>query len=323
MLLAKEVGVDPTDVNYVAYDGGGELLAGILGGDVAFARDRRRRVRRVGRGRRGPDPRRHQRGAPSTGVDAPTLTEEGVDLVFANWRGIVAPPGLSDADTQKWVDAITEMHDSEAWKKALEDQGWTDAFLTGDEFGDFLTEESERVESRHELSWAWHEPAAPGARPGSRAAPSSEWPCSSARSASSSSFDAPRCRTAGSPGRPGRPGGRARSWSAACWSSCAVFLAVDVLRGGRGEPRAARTSSSPRRSDWRTVLHAGGGVPRQRPADRAARLAHLRRDPVLGLGLRARQPALRPRRRHRARAVVRHLVPVRRRPRHLPARSAS
>ena len=37
MLLAQEVGVTPTDVNYVAYDGGGELLAGILGGDVAFA----------------------------------------------------------------------------------------------------------------------------------------------------------------------------------------------------------------------------------------------------------------------------------------------
>ena len=42
------------------------------------------------------------------GVDAPTLTDEGVDLVFANWRGIVAPPGLSDDETQKWVDAVTE-----------------------------------------------------------------------------------------------------------------------------------------------------------------------------------------------------------------------
>ena len=37
MLLAQEVGVKPADVNYVPYDGGGELLAGILGGDVEFA----------------------------------------------------------------------------------------------------------------------------------------------------------------------------------------------------------------------------------------------------------------------------------------------
>ena len=58
--------------------------------------------------------------------------------MFANWRGIVAPPGLSDDETQKWVDAVTKMHDSDAWKKALEDQGWTDAFVTGDEFSSFL-----------------------------------------------------------------------------------------------------------------------------------------------------------------------------------------
>jgi putative tricarboxylic transport membrane protein len=39
------------------------------------------------------------------------------------------------------------MHDSDAWKQVLEDQGWTDAFVTGDEFGSYLDEESQRVES--------------------------------------------------------------------------------------------------------------------------------------------------------------------------------
>ena len=81
------------------------------------------------------------------GVDAPTLTDEGVDLVFANWRGIVAAPGISDEERQRFVDAVTTMHDSDAWTAALEENGWTDAFLTGDEFSDFLTEESDRVES--------------------------------------------------------------------------------------------------------------------------------------------------------------------------------
>jgi putative tricarboxylic transport membrane protein len=80
------------------------------------------------------------------GVDAPTLTEEGVDLVFANWRGMVAPPGISEDDTQKWVDAITEMHDSESWQTALEENGWVDAFVTGDEFASFLADETGRVE---------------------------------------------------------------------------------------------------------------------------------------------------------------------------------
>src|SRR4051795_5825751 len=133
MLLAQEVGVKPTDVNYVPYDGGGELLAGILGGDVAFA------ATGIGEVTESADAGDVRILAVTSkdaveGVDAPTLTDEGVDLVFANWRGIVAPPGISDDDTQKWVDAVTEMHDSDAWTQTLEDQGWTDAFMTGDDF---------------------------------------------------------------------------------------------------------------------------------------------------------------------------------------------
>jgi putative tricarboxylic transport membrane protein len=146
MLLAKEVGVKPADVNYVAYDGGGELLAGILGGDVKFAATG---VGEVAESAAAGDVRilAVTSEKPVEGLDAPTLTDEGVDLVFANWRGIVAPPGLKDADTQKWVDAVEKMHGSAAWKKALKDNGWTDAYVTGDDFKKFLSDESDRVES--------------------------------------------------------------------------------------------------------------------------------------------------------------------------------
>ncbi|MGY1681853.1 Bug family tripartite tricarboxylate transporter substrate binding protein [Geodermatophilus sp. SYSU D01176] len=145
MLLAQEVGVTPTSVNYVAYDGGGELLAGILGGDVAFAATG---VGEVTESAAAGDVRilAVTSEEPVEGVDAPTLTEEGVDLTFTNWRGIVAAPDISEEDAQRHIDLITEMHDSEAWQQVLEDQGWTDAFLTGDEFRSFLDEESQRVE---------------------------------------------------------------------------------------------------------------------------------------------------------------------------------
>jgi putative tricarboxylic transport membrane protein len=146
MLLAKEVGVEPAEVNYVAYDGGGELLAGILGGDIQFAATG---VGEVTESAAAGDVRILAVTSEEEveGVDAPTLTDAGIDLVFSNWRGIVAPPGLSDDDTQKWIDAVTEMHDSEAWAQTLEDQGWTDAFLTGDDFVSYLNDESDRVES--------------------------------------------------------------------------------------------------------------------------------------------------------------------------------
>ncbi len=146
MLLAQEVDVDPTTVNYVPYDGGGELLAGILGGDVAFAATG---VGEVTESAASGDVRilAVTSGEPVEGVDAPTLTEEGVDLTFTNWRGIVAAPGISEEETQRLVDAITEMHDSEAWQQVLEEQGWVDAFVTGDDFTAFLEDESQRVES--------------------------------------------------------------------------------------------------------------------------------------------------------------------------------
>jgi putative tricarboxylic transport membrane protein len=40
---------------------------------------------------------------------------------------------------------VTEMHDSQEWQDALEANGWTDAFVTGDEYATFLTEENDRV----------------------------------------------------------------------------------------------------------------------------------------------------------------------------------
>ncbi|MCW2533554.1 MAG: uncharacterized protein JWP62_3124 [Blastococcus sp.] len=144
MLLAQAVNLDPKTVNYVAYDGGGELLAAILGSQIAFgatgigevaeqAASGEVRILAVTSEK------------PVDGVDAPTLTDEGVDLVFTNWRGIVAPPGLDDARTQTFIDLVTKMHDSDGWKKALADNGWADAFMTGDEFGSFLGDESKRV----------------------------------------------------------------------------------------------------------------------------------------------------------------------------------
>src|SRR5688572_6790115 len=103
MLLAEEVGVTPADVNYVAYDGGGELLAGILGGDVAFAATG---VGEVTESAASGDVRILAVTSEEAveGVDAPTLTDAGVDLVFANWRGIVAAPGITEEETQRFAD---------------------------------------------------------------------------------------------------------------------------------------------------------------------------------------------------------------------------
>lgn len=144
MQLAKAVGIEPTKVNFVSYDGGGDLLPAILGNKVGFAASGAGeyvdqiakgsvRVLAVSGDKR------------LEGIDAPTLKESNIDLVFTNWRGLVLPPEVKDEDKQKWIDALTKMHASDEWKAELKTRGWTDAFITGDEFKTFLTDQDKRV----------------------------------------------------------------------------------------------------------------------------------------------------------------------------------
>ncbi|TCP54327.1 putative tricarboxylic transport membrane protein [Tamaricihabitans halophyticus] len=144
MLMADAAGINPQQVNYISYDGGGELLASVLGGKVDFGvsglgeyRDQieagELRVLAVTSRERVP------------AVDAPTLTELGVDMEFTNWRGIVAPPDIPDADRQRLITLFTKMRNSPQWREALVRNGWTDAFASGDRFGDFLRAENQQV----------------------------------------------------------------------------------------------------------------------------------------------------------------------------------
>jgi putative tricarboxylic transport membrane protein len=146
MLMAQAAGIAPKTVNYIPFDGGGELLASILGNKLAFGvsgvseyldqiKSGELRLLAVTGPKRVP------------GLDAPTLREAGLDTEFTNWRGIVAPPGLSDVERDKLTVLVEKLHDSKQWKESLKKNGWNDAFLAGDKFGDFLDEQNKSVDS--------------------------------------------------------------------------------------------------------------------------------------------------------------------------------
>jgi putative tricarboxylic transport membrane protein len=146
METAKAAGVDPSAVNYVSYDGGGDLLTAMLGKKVAAGTTGlgefvdqieagQVRVLAVSGDER------------VEGIDAPTLTEAGIDLTFTNWRGILAPPGISEDAKTAMVKVLEELHGTDGWKEALVKNGWTDAFQTGAEFEQFLKDQDQRVSS--------------------------------------------------------------------------------------------------------------------------------------------------------------------------------
>ena len=144
MQLAQAVGVDPKQVRFVSYDGGGDLLPALLGDKVDFATSGAGEFKdQIANG----DIRVLATSGDQRidGIDAPTLEEAGIALVFTNWRGVVAPPGISDAQRQRLIDAFQKMHDTQEWKDALKANSWADAFATGDEFGAFIEEQDKRV----------------------------------------------------------------------------------------------------------------------------------------------------------------------------------
>lgn len=83
------------------------------------------------------------------GIDAPTLSEQGIPLVFENWRGIVAAPGISAEQRTALSDAVAQMARSPAWRKTLDEQKWEDAYLGGSAFEEFLKSEQRKAERAH------------------------------------------------------------------------------------------------------------------------------------------------------------------------------
>ena len=144
-LLAQEAGVDPVEVNYIAHSGGGEATAAILSGGVTAG------VSGVGEFADQVEAGQLRLLAVSSDerveeADAPTIVESGYDVVVPNWRGVMAPPNISDDDREAIIAMIQEMHDSPEWQETLEANGWTDFLQTGDEYETFLEEENQRVE---------------------------------------------------------------------------------------------------------------------------------------------------------------------------------
>lgn len=143
-LLADRLGIDVDEVSYTRYDGGGPLLAALLSGEVDVAVSGvAEYTEQIGDGpvrvlavtSREELPR----------LRARTLREQGVDFSFANWRGLVAPPGLTPQQTERLRRLVRRLHASPEWRRTARAHGWSDAYLDGRAFGRFLVRQDRQV----------------------------------------------------------------------------------------------------------------------------------------------------------------------------------
>lgn len=143
-LFAGAIGADASKVNYVPFSGGGESLAAILGAKVTAGisgwgeyegQIKAGKLRAIGvtSAQRLP------------GVDVPTFKEQGIDLVIANWRSVMAPPAITAQQKAALSGLVDKLVKTGAWKEILKQKDWDDAYLSGDAFAAFLKQETERV----------------------------------------------------------------------------------------------------------------------------------------------------------------------------------
>ena len=141
-MLLKQAGV-PSEklvdtLNYVAYSGGGESLSALLGNKVSAG------ISGVGeyseqvkvgtlRALAVTSPEKVE-----VLPDVPTLHDAGYGFDLTNWRGVLAPAGITDDERAALEDVLTELHASEEWQATLDEKGWADAFVTGADFDDYL-----------------------------------------------------------------------------------------------------------------------------------------------------------------------------------------
>jgi len=142
--LASKMGIPVNKVNYVAFAGGGEVVAQVLGGQIKvitggyaelgqYIRNGQFRVLAIGAPER------------IAGIDAPTLKESGYDVIIGNWRGVYGAANLTPEQRKEVTDAVLAAAESKGWKENVDTNKWAPNILTGDEFGKFVDAEHVRL----------------------------------------------------------------------------------------------------------------------------------------------------------------------------------
>ncbi|HSU21991.1 MAG TPA: tripartite tricarboxylate transporter substrate-binding protein [Variovorax sp.] len=139
-MIAQKVGADPSKINYVAFRGGGEATAAVLGGNVTvggsgysefaeYIAAGKMRAIAVTSANRLP------------GVDVPTLKEQGIDVEIGNWRGVYGAPGISADQRKALTDLVLAALKTPSWAEASKKNDWTPAVLAGEPFAKFVDDE--------------------------------------------------------------------------------------------------------------------------------------------------------------------------------------
>lgn len=144
-MIGQAIGVEPRQMSYVAFAGGGPAQAALLGGQTTagvsgwgeFAEQvKAGRLRAIGLS--SPDRQ--------AGIDVPTLKEQGIDVELFNWRGVFGAPGINANQRAALIGLVDRMVRSPQWREEVTKRDWTEIYQSGDDFGRYVAAEVTRIE---------------------------------------------------------------------------------------------------------------------------------------------------------------------------------
>ncbi len=149
-LVARAAGIDPKNMRYVAFEGGGEAMTALQGGHVQiYSGDASEMAAQMKGGRVRVLGILADERLPGVLSDIPTAKEQGYDVEWSIIRGFYVGPKVSDADYQWWVGTFDKMLASEEYAKLREAQGLFPFNKTGAELDAYV---KERVKHYTELA---------------------------------------------------------------------------------------------------------------------------------------------------------------------------
>ena len=143
-MIAKDAGVPVNKINYIPILGGGETVSSVLGGHVTIGTGGYSElIQHVQSGKM----RAIGITAPvrPAGSSIPTLKEQGINVEIGNWRGVYGAANITPEQRKALIDAVVAATKHKSWDDAIKANEWVPAVLTGDEFGQFVTAEHDRL----------------------------------------------------------------------------------------------------------------------------------------------------------------------------------
>ncbi|WP_448621799.1 tripartite tricarboxylate transporter substrate binding protein [Geodermatophilus sp. URMC 65] len=137
-LTEQQAGVE---FDRVPFESGGELTAALLGGQIDIASLNPGEI--IGQLEAGEvkalcafSEERYSDYAEL--ADIPTAEEQGIDVAFAQFRGVLAPGGIDEAARQFWIETMQAAVQTDEYQKYIEENYLQANTAAGDEFVEYL-----------------------------------------------------------------------------------------------------------------------------------------------------------------------------------------